>query len=329
MRLEEIGQSVKNIISGTNIAVVTDKNVNRLYTEVVVKSLEQAGFETEVFVVEPGEKSKSGKVYLELLEFLGEVPLTRTDGILALGGGVVGDLAGFAAATYLRGIKVIQVPTTLLAAVDSSVGGKTGINLSTGKNLAGAFHLPALVYLDVRTLDTLPRKIFRDGMAEVIKYGVLEGGNLFEVLKDKGLVLEEMEKIIKECVAIKREYVEADRYDVGVRQMLNLGHTFAHPIEKLSNYKVSHGEAVAKGMAFVADLSARQGWCSKTCAEDINNILLSYGFELSIDYEMKDIYDILKTDKKRKGNVIDIVIPEKIGKCTLKRIGIEELGNIL
>lgn len=329
MRLDRIGEAVADMMKPCQLAIITDENVDKLYTKTLENSLKSEGFQTHVFVIEPGEKSKSGEVYLSILEFLGDIHLTRTDGVVALGGGVVGDLAGFAAATYLRGIKVIQVPTTLLAAVDSSVGGKTAINLTAGKNLAGAFHQPALVWFSIETLDTLPRKVWRDGMAEVIKYAVLKDRNLFKILMDKGNVISQLDQIVERCVVIKKEYVEKDELDTGVRQHLNLGHTIGHAIEKLSDYSISHGEAVAKGMSYIGQLAERQGWTEEKCAADIDSMLRRYGFDLSIDYEMEAIYDILKSDKKRKGDFIDLVIPLSIGKCALKRVEIDELGRIL
>lgn len=329
MRLEQLGEEVRRLIKGNRAAVVTDKNVEKLYLARCEESLRNAGFEVCSFPVEPGEQSKSGQTYLKLMELLAEIPLTRSDVLVALGGGVVGDLAGFAAATYLRGIPVIQVPTTLLAAVDSSIGGKTAINLAAGKNLAGAFHRPAFVLRDVSLLSTLPSEIYKDGMAEVIKYGVLEDPELFELLCDKEKAERETERIIGRCAEIKLQYVEKDEHDMGVRQLLNLGHTIAHAVEKATDYRVSHGSAVAKGMAAVSDISAEQGWCSRRTAERIRELLLIYGFDLEIRQSREELYEIMKTDKKRKGGVIDLVVPERIGKCRLQRITIEELYELL
>lgn len=294
-----------------------------------MESLAGVGFDVKSYVVPAGEESKSGQTYLELLNFLAEVPLTRADALVALGGGVVGDLTGFAAATYLRGIKVIQVPTTLLAAVDSSVGGKTAINLPAGKNLAGAFHQPALVWQDASLLASLPEAVWQDGMAEVIKYGVIADLALFELLQDKEAVRNRMEGVIQRCVAIKKKFVEEDELDTGVRQLLNFGHTLGHAIEKATDFEISHGRAVAKGMAMMAEISERQGWCSKETKEQIIALLDLYEFDLTVAQSSKVLYDICKADKKRKGNAIDIVVPEEIGKCRLQRLTIEELGRIL
>lgn len=325
--LGNIGERIKDIIEGDKIVIVTDDTVKNLYGKETEESIKKAGFLVEVFSISPGENSKNGENYLRLLNFLASIPLTRADGIVALGGGVVGDLAGFAAATYLRGIKIVQVPTTLLAAVDSSVGGKTAINLEQGKNLAGAFHKPALVYCDVEVLGTLSEDVFIDGMAEVIKYGIIRDRELFDELKS--LERKNLEKVIATCIKIKSDIVDIDEKDTGIRQILNFGHTIGHAIEKASNYEISHGMAVAKGMKAMAEISEKMGWCSHDTVEEINHILFLYGFDTSIKYEKKTLYDIMKADKKRRGGYIDLVVADQIGSCRLEKVTIEELGKML
>ena len=329
MHLLEAENKIREIIKGDSIAVITDSNVGPLYLKRVSELVDDAGFKVYNMEIPAGEESKNGETYLSILEFLAGIPLTRTDGVIALGGGVVGDIAGFAAATFLRGIKVIQIPTSLLAAVDSSVGGKTAINLKAGKNLAGAFHQPALVIQDPEFLKTLPEDIFTDGMAEVIKYGVLADPELFAMLKDVKAVRENPEPIVTRCVEIKKRYVEEDEFDTGVRQMLNLGHTIGHAVEKLSGFKVSHGRAVAIGMDMMAEIAERRGWCEHAAREEIREMLELWGFDLTRRYTKEEIYGIMQTDKKRKGSSIDIVVPERIGRCALKRISMEELKEIL
>jgi len=329
MRLEQLGIEIKKHIKGDSLMIVTDETVASLYLDRCIQTVSQAGLQVYAFIVEPGEGSKTGETYLSLLGALAEVPLTRADGIIALGGGVVGDLAGFAAATYLRGIKVIQIPTTLLAAVDSSVGGKTGINLPAGKNLVGAFHQPALIWCDPKLLETLPSEIYQEGMAEVIKYGVIADADLFHILGEKELSQSHMDDIIHRCVSIKKRFVEEDEHDTGVRQLLNFGHTIGHAIEIASDFTISHGFAVAKGMAYMAEIAQQQGWCTKETTAAIIRLLKLYNFDLTVDFEQKVLYDIMKADKKRKGDFIDIVVPETIGTCVLKRITMEELENIL
>ena len=329
MELENIGIEIEKKLKGRRTVIVTDKNVEKLYLSKCKKALEESGITTDVFVVEPGEESKSAETYIELINFLAGIPLTRTDFLVALGGGVVGDLTGFAAATYLRGIDVVQVPTTVLAAVDSSVGGKTAINLKAGKNLAGAFHQPVLVIQDCSTFNTLPKEIYRDGMAEVIKYGIIEDADLFEYLKDKDQTEKNINTVVDKCVNIKKKFVEEDEFDRGIRQLLNFGHTIGHAIEKASDFEISHGNAVAKGMHMITKISAEKGWCDKSVSDEVDNILSIYGFDLSVPYEKRVLVDTMLSDKKRKGNYIDLVIPERIGKCVLKRVSTEELKEII
>ena len=338
MKLKKLGKEILNIQRGGTVAIITDSNVAPLYLEICEESIKAAGLKAASFVIPAGEKSKNGGVYLELMEKLADVPLTRTDGIVALGGGVVGDLAGFIAATYMRGIKLYQVTTTLLAMVDSSIGGKTGIDLAAGKNLVGAFHLPSLILRDTEMLKTLPGEVFREGMAEVIKYGVIFDAELFDklnfyvvskdmLMSDGGM--EELTDIIELCAKFKNEIVALDLHDNGARQLLNFGHTIGHAIEKLSDYTVSHGDAVAKGMLRMAEISASQGWCGRDVRDAIENILNKYGFDLSIPYTGEEILGVIRSDKKRKGEEIEIVVPEKIGKCSIKRILLEELKSII
>ena len=330
MHLEMLGKSAREIVKGDTIAIVTDENVAPLYLERAAASLEAAGFAVQSFVIKPGEESKSGEVYLSLMNFLSKAPLTRSDAIVALGGGVVGDLSGFAAATYLRGIPVIQVPTTLLAAVDSSVGGKTAINIPAGKNLVGAFHQPALVLQDSRLLETLPKEVFLDGMAEVIKYGVIDDSKLFDMLGDRAYAEGEgLEEVIRRCVESKKRFVAEDEFDNGIRQLLNFGHTIGHTIEIASGFSISHGFAVARGMAKIAEISASKGWCSEKCRDDIIGILGLYGYNLDIPYDKDELIAIMKSDKKRKGQVIDLVVPVEIGRARLERIPVDMLDELL
>lgn len=242
--LPTLGAEAKKLGKAQKVCVISETTVYPLYGAVAEESLKSAGFSVVSYVFPAGEESKNGLIFLDLLNFLAENQLTRSDLIVALGGGVVGDLAGFAAASYLRGIRFIQVPTTLLAAVDSSVGGKTAIDLPAGKNLAGAFCQPSLVLCDTDTLNSLPLDIFRDGCAEVIKYGVLYDPKLFAHLEEKGLSFDR-EAVITRCVELKRDVVMEDEFDTGARMKLNLGHTVGHGVEAKSHFAISHGKAVA------------------------------------------------------------------------------------
>ncbi len=321
--LTHLGDSV-SALGGGAVALVSDSNVWPLYGPCAKASLERAGFQVHCFAFPAGEASKSGKTYLELLNFLAERRLTRQDLIVALGGGVVGDLAGFAAATFLRGIRFVQVPTTLLAAVDSSVGGKTAIDLPAGKNLAGAFYQPSLVLCDVNALNTLPAETFRDGSAEVIKYSVLYDAALYRHLLERGLDFDR-QAVIARCVELKRDVVSQDEFDRGARQMLNLGHTFGHAVEAQSQYTVSHGAAVAIGMGIAARASQCYGLCQATVRDEILAVLRRFGLPQTTGYPAQALWDSMLSDKKRAGGVIHLIVPRRIGECAVYPIPVEEL----
>ena len=274
------------------------------------------------YVFPAGEESKNGTNFLRLLNFLAESKLTRSDMIVALGGGVVGDLAGFAAASFLRGIRFIQVPTTLLAAVDSSVGGKTAIDLPAGKNLAGAFCQPSLVLCDTDTLNSLPLDIFRDGCAEVIKYGVLYDPELFAHLEEKGLDFDR-EAVITRCVELKRDVVMEDEFNTGARMKLNLGHTIGHGVEARSHFGLSHGKSVAIGMAIVS----RASGCADTSR--ILNILEKFGLPTATEYSVDDIYTYTLSDKKRSGGTVKLIVPQRIGDCAIVPTPVENLKSFI
>lgn len=313
--LKKSGELVRGAVKGAErAAVITDTNVAPLYLERLSGQLEAAGMQVCPRVIKSGEASKNGSEYLSLLSFLAESRITRSDAVIALGGGMIGDLAGFAAATYMRGVKCVQLPTTLLAAVDSSVGGKTAIDLPQGKNLAGAFCQPAMVICDTDTFKTLPEKVFRDGCAEVIKYAVLGDERLFDHLAEKGLEFNR-ESVVARCVEMKGEYVKNDERDTGVRRMLNLGHTLGHAVEAESGFAVSHGCAVAIGLACVSRAAAGQGMCSKECADKICAMLESFGLPVKTEFGMDRLLGHMLSDKKHIGSTIGVVVPEKIGKC--------------
>ena len=319
-----LGQELSNITKLGTAAVVSDSNVWPLYGEIVSRSLESAGFRVISYVFPAGESSKSGTTYLSLLEFLAENHVTRSDCLIALGGGVVGDLTGFAAATYLRGISYIQVPTTLLAAVDSSVGGKTAIDLERGKNLVGAFYQPKLVLCDTDTLRSLPDDIFRDGCAEVIKYGILYDEALFSQLEKSGLQFER-EPVIARCVELKRDVVAEDEFDTGSRMKLNLGHTVGHGVEASSHYTVSHGKAVAVGTAIVSRACAKLGICTEEISVRIQNLLTKFGLPVTTDCTAQTLADAALSDKKRNGGTVNLIVPEKIGHCLIRPTPVDEV----
>lgn len=326
--LSTIGEEARSLGKATRVCVVSDSQVFPLYGDAVCQSLTDAGFSVETYVFPAGESSKNGSVLLELLNHLATMGLTRTDLIVALGGGVVGDLAGFAAAVYLRGIRFIQVPTTLLAAVDSSVGGKTAIDLPAGKNLAGAFYQPSLVLCDTDTLDSLPEDIFRDGCAEVIKYGVLYDPELFAYLKETGLGFDR-EAVIQRCVQWKRDVVMADEFDTGARMKLNLGHTIGHGVEAKSHFAISHGKAVAIGMAIAARSCASSGFCFPETAAELEDILRIFGLPTTTEYTEKELYTYTLSDKKRSGGTVSLILPKRIGSCAIVPTPVEQLESFI
>lgn len=320
--LDSIGREAKKLGKAEKVCIVSETTVWPLYGKGVQTSLEQAGFSVTTFVFPSGEASKNGQTFLELLNHLAEICLSRSDLIVALGGGVVGDLAGFAAASFLRGIRFIQVPTTLLAAVDSSVGGKTAIDLPAGKNLAGAFCQPSLVLCDIDTLDTLPPAIFRDGCAEVIKYAVLYDAPLFGYLQQAGISFDR-ELVIALCVQLKRDVVHADEFDTGARMKLNLGHTFGHAVEAESRFALSHGKAVAIGMALICR-AARIPDCDRILA-----LLEQFGLPTKTQYTPEQLLPHLLSDKKRSGSTVNLIVPRAIGDCAIVPTPVEDLKTIL
>lgn len=325
--LPSLGERCAGLLGESRAVIVTDSNVAPLWLDKTKTSLERAGIKTIDFVFPAGEDSKCKETLFELLEFMAENRLTRSDFAVALGGGVTGDMTGLAASLYLRGIEFVQVPTTLLAAVDSSVGGKTAVNLTAGKNLMGAFYQPSLVLCDTDTLSTLPESEFANGMAEVIKYGVIFDKELFDKVCG-GDVKSDMEKIIARCVELKRDVVSKDEFDKGDRQLLNFGHTMAHSIEKCSNFEIPHGNAVAIGMVIAAKASSALGWSDEDCTERIIEANKNNKLPCECDYAPHDLADAALSDKKRAGGTITFVVPKVMGECVLKKVPVEELYRI-
>ena len=313
------------------ICIVTDDNVSPLYRAPLKKALIEAGFDVVSFVFPHGEAHKSMSTVSALLEFLARKQLTRSDALVALGGGITGDLTGFAAASYLRGIRFIQMPTTLLAAVDSSVGGKTGVNLSAGKNLAGAFWQPSLVLFDTDTIKTLSYDLLLDGAAEAIKAGVIADRSLFDYIMQADSLSDPQvfTTLSGRAIRIKQAVVEADERDTGVRQLLNLGHTIGHAIEKCSNFEISHGHAVAMGMVIVARAAKNLNWSNEDCLTPILNALNKYRFPLDCPYSADQLTEAALKDKKRTGDTITLVIPVELGNCQLAQIPVEKLHDFI
>ena len=324
--LDQAGKISKSVIKPCKAMIFTDNNVVSLYADRVEKSLTDEGFKVFRFVYESGEDRKNLQTVEAALNCLTENEFTRADLIVELGGGISGDLAGFTASIYLRGIDFIQIPTTLLAMVDSSVGGKTGCNLAGGKNLAGAFYQPRCVICDPAVLETLPAEQFACGVAEAVKIGILGSTRLFDFFRG-GLSKENLPAVIEECVTIKAKIVQEDEKESGIRKVLNLGHTVGHAVEKISGYTIPHGYAVAIGMAVIARACTKEGICSSQTAQDIVTVLKDNGLPTETSFSSEDIYSVAVLDKKRKNDVITLVLPQKIGSCLLKEYDVKAVKS--
>jgi 3-dehydroquinate synthase len=329
--LDMVGELMKKKGLHGKAACVTNTTVGKLYGKRVLDSLGKAGFDVFRIDIPDGEEHKCLEWLTYIYDKLTEYKMERQSPIVALGGGVVGDIAGFAAATYLRGVPYIQVPTTLLSQVDSSVGGKTGVNHPKGKNLIGAFYQPNMVLLDVAVLKTLEERDIKAGFAEVIKYGIIGDAGLFSFLEanyaDVLNLGDALLYVVKTSCGIKARVVEVDEKEAGIRSILNFGHTFGHAVETMTGYKeLRHGEAVAFGMAAAARLSFKLGLCSKDVCKRIERLLakVTLPIKLSdIDDQLSasELFKVVELDKKAAGGKIKYVMVEDIGKVVFKQMG--------
>ncbi|HHT83059.1 MAG: 3-phosphoshikimate 1-carboxyvinyltransferase [Christensenellales bacterium] len=314
-------------IKAKKAAVITDRNVAKLYLDKLKQRL-SGTYELCHLILEGGEQSKTLREAERIYEFLLDNGVTRSDIIIALGGGVIGDIAGFAAATYLRGIRYAQIPTTLLAMIDSSIGGKTAVNLSKGKNLAGSFHQPCLVAIDTSVLKSLPHEEWLNGMGEMIKYGAIMDKKLFE-RTEKGVTSEDedIEQLIARCLKIKKYAVEKDTFDDGIRQILNFGHTLGHAIERHSNYSISHGKAIGMGMAMISRWAEQRCLIDPTVAARIEDALKKHGMPVSASASLEELWEQASNDKKRRNDSVTLVLAEQIGKADLLKIGTDDFAK--
>ena len=322
--LDRCGEYIATVTGSRRCALVTDSDVAPLYAGRVEASLRRAGISPCTYTFPAGEQNKNLTTYGEILEFFSENRLTRSDFVVALGGGVAGDMAGFAAATYQRGIDYIQMPTTFLAASDSSVGGKTAVDLEAGKNLVGAFWPPRLVLCDCDTFQTLPEGTFADGVAETLKYGLIADKQFFQFLMDRP-IREPIAEVVRRCVEIKASVVAEDEYENGKRKLLNFGHTLGHAIEECSAYTVTHGHAVAIGMVLATRAAERLGYSPKGTLETVIAGNERYGLPTACAYTADELYHAATGDKKRRGGEIDVVVLEEIGKAKMVRLDMEGL----
>ncbi len=327
--LDKAGAFIADAIKPRRAAVITDDNVDGFYGERLMKSLNAAGISAVKYVFPHGEASKCHRTLLGIYDFLAENGFTRSDFLIALGGGVVGDTVGFAAATYMRGIEFVQIPTSLLAQVDSSVGGKTAVDIAGGKNLVGAFYQPALVICDTDTLDTLTPEFYADGLGEVVKYGMIKSAELFDILSEKDIKAN-ITDIVKRCVTIKAEVVQNDEREKGERMLLNFGHTLAHAIEKYYNYSgLTHGSAVSVGMSVFTHIAERRGMCLGGTAEKLDALLVKCGLPITDSAPMDELYRNSLGDKKHLSNGMNIVICSEIGKSAVVRMTEKEYEEFL
>jgi len=332
--LNIIGEYLKENYKNKKIAIITDSNLEKLYGDKFNKTLHDKGFITKTIVVKPGEESKSidtlKEVYSELVEF----KLGRADLIITFGGGVVGDLGGFAASTYLRGVPYIQVPTSLLAQVDSSVGGKVAVDLPHGKNLVGSFYHPKAVFIDPEFLKTLSKRFLHDGIAEVIKYGCIKDKSIINELMNyinEEELLDNIDSLIFKCCSIKKTVVELDEKDFGERMLLNFGHTLGHVIEKYFNYtEYTHGEGVAIGMAEITRKSEKLNITEEGSSKCIEEVLKKYELPYKVpSMDREESFNTILLDKKSSGENINLIILKKIGEGVIKKVRFNEVGDYI
>lgn len=336
--IKNAGHHLEDLVQQRKVMIVTDENVASYgYLGTLQEAISPITTDVNTITLPAGEAQKSSANYIRLQEELATLNYSRSDVLIALGGGVIGDLVGFTAATYLRGIPYIQIPTTLLSAIDSSVGGKTAIDLPQGKNLVGAFYQPARVLCDLTTFHTLSQNIFEDGCAELIKYGMILDSDLLNNLMTRDQPLnalsEDLAAVVKRCVEIKRSVVLEDELDLGLRQLLNFGHTIGHAIEQVSHYKVSHGRGVATGMILTQLMAEKEGLTALSMADRFNNLLNQYHLldqvHVAKEYTFEDILAAMTNDKKRRGGEITEIFPESFGKCELKTITFDQYAGWL
>ena len=326
--LTRTGELSAPLIKGRHAMIVSDSNVWPLYGSMVQASLEDAGFQVDHFVFPAGEQSKNTDTLVQLLTYLAQKGMTRSDGVFALGGGVTGDMAGLAASLYLRGIPCVQLPTSLLSVVDSSVGGKTAVDLPEGKNLVGTFTQPHLVLCDTNVLATLSPQVEAEGWAEIIKYGMIRSQELINFLLENTPGTD-IEWVIAHCVSIKRDVVAQDEQDNAVRQVLNFGHTIGHAIERCGGYSIYHGEGVAMGMAIMTRACVRQKKCPTACWTVLETLLDKYHLPKTTDKSIDELLEAAHADKKRRGDAITLIQPEVLGRCVLYPTNYDELRRVL
>ena len=326
--LSRCGELVFMKLKPQKLLIVSDSNVFPLYGPGLLKSFQNYNVQAEYMVFPAGEDAKSFDNLQKILVKLSEENFSRSDLLIALGGGVIGDLGGFAASVFKRGMKLMQIPTSLLAMVDSSVGGKTAVNLGSVKNQVGSFYQPQLILADTDCLSTLPEREYRCGCGEIIKYSVLFDEGFFDLILAQD-IKEQYEDVIEKCVRYKSLTVMKDERDAGCRQLLNLGHSFGHAVEALSSYEIAHGEAVAIGMFMVMKAAAAKGLCDSSQLLKLREILDKYNLPSECGFPPEKIMELLLKDKKFTDGKLNLIVPEKIGKCSIMALSPEEISSWL
>lgn len=337
--LDDIGEWVARQFHSRNIMIVTDEIIAEFYLSKINLSLKKADFTTNTCILKSGEEYKSLSSLMQIIDCLSTADITRTDIVIALGGGVISDVTALAASLFLRGIKLITVPTTLLAAVDAAIGGKTAINLESGKNRMGNFYHPHFVMISTDTFLSLPDKELENGIAEIIKYSMLKGTYITKLLHESiypktpflnkaayetetidrtyQINLSKLAQLVSSCIEIKLEIVEKDELDLGIRQLLNLGHTIAHAIEKKSDYSVSHGQAVAIGLSAITKASVKNKLCKEDVASYLSKELQLYSLPEQLSFRIEELLPFILNDKKRKSDLLSVICPTDIGKAEM------------
>ena len=330
--LKDAGKLIKDAFPKSKAVIISDENVFPLYGETAAGSLAQSGIDTETIVLPAGEQTKSFDALIGVYNRLVEMGIQKSDVIVALGGGVIGDLAGFAAASYLRGVGFVQIPTTLLAQVDSSIGGKVAVNLDSGKNLVGAFYHPALVIIDTDVLETLSDGDFAGGMAEVIKTGAIRDAGLFNLIEQnagRGNVACVIDEAVKRCCGIKADVVRQDELDNGLRMILNFGHTLAHAVEKMPGSTLTHGQAVSVGMVRFAKLGESLGITQAGTSGKIEKLVKAFGLPTDTQGDKTKLIEIMKRDKKIRGGMLNLILLKEIGQAVIHKMPLDEIGDII
>lgn len=329
--INQIGLHLMKHHTSGKLCIISDKNSHKYWGSHLQNSLQGMGFEVHSLVFPPGEKTKSFKNLEYIINYLAEHRFSRSDFLLGLGGGVIGDLTGFAASIYMRGIDFYNIPTTLLSAVDSSVGGKTAVNLTTGKNMAGTFWQPSGVFFDKQTLSTLPDSQIKNGLGEIIKAGVILDDTIIALMENNwpDHLPDITEELIYKSINVKKEIVQLDEREKGPRQTLNLGHTIGHAVENLSRYEIPHGQAVSMGLLIMAKISERMDWASENMSYRLEHLYQRYKIDTKCPFSPKIISREILADKKRRGDNITLAVPLKIGHCTLRNIKISYIEDLL